>query len=205
MATSGELIGGFAEVLKISEAEVGFYYRNLREAGLMTRGGRGRSAPPMTSLDLARLLIAFLVTNVARKAPEAVNDFGQLSLQNALVPDKEASPFWIPNFTYLGRGHRFEAAIAELINKAASEELTGILSNNKTEHLSHFLIHVAENKIIASINIGNIENVYYLPETRHNNRMEKFNYLHDKYECGIKTFREIGFLHFYNLALLLKN
>jgi len=58
MATPGELIKTTASVLGLSEATATTYYRSLREAGLVTKGGRGPSAPNMTARDAAQLLIA---------------------------------------------------------------------------------------------------------------------------------------------------
>src|SRR4051812_5015787 len=57
MGSPGELVRCVARVLKVSEATVVQYDRNLAEAGLRTKGGRGRSAARITSQDAANLLI----------------------------------------------------------------------------------------------------------------------------------------------------
>lgn len=58
MATSGDLIQTLASVSGIPQATILTYYRSLREAGLVTKGGRGPSAARMKSRDAALLLIA---------------------------------------------------------------------------------------------------------------------------------------------------
>lgn len=52
--------------------------RELRTAGLLTTGARGVNAPAMTTLDAARVLIAFLVSDRPIDAPRTVRDFGAL-------------------------------------------------------------------------------------------------------------------------------
>lgn len=60
MATSGEMIAIVADALGEPTATVNSYYRMLREAGLVTKGGRGRSAPHMAAEDVAKLLITVM-------------------------------------------------------------------------------------------------------------------------------------------------
>lgn len=60
MATAGEMTSMFAEALVVTEAQVAARYRALREAGLVSKGGRGAFAPQMTALDASRLLIAVM-------------------------------------------------------------------------------------------------------------------------------------------------
>jgi hypothetical protein len=60
MATAGEMIATVSGALNVPEATVASYYRVLREEGLVTKGGRGPSAPDLSALDAARLLIALM-------------------------------------------------------------------------------------------------------------------------------------------------
>lgn len=60
MATSGELIKTVAQITGHPEARVVTYFRSLREAGLVTKSGRGPSAAHMTPRDAATLLTALL-------------------------------------------------------------------------------------------------------------------------------------------------
>ncbi|MGN6365898.1 hypothetical protein [Asticcacaulis taihuensis] len=72
MPTSGDLIRIFADVLHIPSEKVAAYYRTLREADLVTRGGRGRSAPKSSVLDASRLLASLLWAENAAYADDAV-------------------------------------------------------------------------------------------------------------------------------------
>jgi hypothetical protein len=58
LATSGQLVEIVASALDIPAATVAVYDRMLSEAGVRTKGGRGRSAAHMTARDAANLLIA---------------------------------------------------------------------------------------------------------------------------------------------------
>ncbi|PZO36598.1 MAG: hypothetical protein DCE92_08740 [Alphaproteobacteria bacterium] len=58
---------------------VNLFFRNLREARLVTTGARGVNAPAMQRLDAARLLLAIAVTDRPVRAAQAVRDFGQLT------------------------------------------------------------------------------------------------------------------------------
>lgn len=61
MLTSGTLIDTVSESLRIPRGTVAQYFRECREAGLITSSGaRGVNAPAMTYLDLARLVIALV-------------------------------------------------------------------------------------------------------------------------------------------------
>lgn len=75
MATPGELISATAAALGLAEVTVSTYFKALREAGLTTRGGRGRSAPQMTVRDATHLLVAIAASDTALNAPAAVHKF----------------------------------------------------------------------------------------------------------------------------------
>jgi hypothetical protein len=58
--TPGQLVKAVAIALDVPEETVVQHDRNLVVAGLRTKGGRGRSAPAVTTLDAARLFTATL-------------------------------------------------------------------------------------------------------------------------------------------------
>lgn len=68
MATSGELIRITARALQLPESTVTSYHRMLRQGGLLTKGGRGRSAPDVSASDVARLLLALLGADALAEA-----------------------------------------------------------------------------------------------------------------------------------------
>jgi len=73
MATSGALIQTVAKTCWIPEVSVGTYYKLLREAGLTSKSGRGRSAAQMSVGDVANLLIALSSGQSAKEAPAMVD------------------------------------------------------------------------------------------------------------------------------------
>ncbi|NRB17241.1 MAG: hypothetical protein HRU33_06595 [Rhodobacteraceae bacterium] len=54
------------------------YARLLKEAGMLTTGGRGRYAPDMTPMDAARMVIANLTTDSPSQCVERVQRFGKI-------------------------------------------------------------------------------------------------------------------------------
>ncbi len=78
--TPGELVEVTADALRLPKVTVGAYYRLLREAGLITKGGRGRSAAELTPSDVATLLIAIMASETAVGSPERTRRFGDFQL-----------------------------------------------------------------------------------------------------------------------------
>lgn len=72
MASPGELIKTVAEVFDVPEVTIASSYRALREAGYVTKGGRGRSAAHMTPRDAGALLIAICGSRFEREAAGGV-------------------------------------------------------------------------------------------------------------------------------------
>lgn len=89
MATPGQLIDCFADALCLPRSLVEANYRSLREMGLVTRGGRGRSAPTSTTKDAATLLIALLTRETATSAGASFREFGPLPFLVLLDMDDE--------------------------------------------------------------------------------------------------------------------
>jgi hypothetical protein len=78
MATLGELVEIIARYEGLDPATVRLIARHVREAGLITTGGRGPSAAQMNFADAANLLIAVNASVVAREAPEIVREYRRL-------------------------------------------------------------------------------------------------------------------------------
>lgn len=78
MATLSQLVDVVAAVEGIDPERVTAIARAVREAGLVTTGGRGPSAAQMTERDAANLLIAVNTADIARNAPEIVGRYRAL-------------------------------------------------------------------------------------------------------------------------------
>lgn len=66
-----------SDALGVPFATVAMCARRLREAGLITRGGRGRSAPKMGFADAARLTVAVCVSLGSMEADKELSRFLQ--------------------------------------------------------------------------------------------------------------------------------
>jgi hypothetical protein len=112
MATLSELVEVTAEVEGIDQATVALIGRHLREAGQISKHGRGPSAAHMGWVDGANLLIGINATRNAAQAARAVQTYRRLRPDEVEFPNPEVSH----DFT-LGQ------AIEQLLMAAGSGEL----------------------------------------------------------------------------------
>lgn len=78
MALLSELVKVISTVEGLDEVSVGIFARHAREAGLISQGGRGRSAATMTVRDATNLLIAVNGCTLAKEVPARVPLFREL-------------------------------------------------------------------------------------------------------------------------------
>jgi hypothetical protein len=78
MATLSELVDTIAAVEDIDPATVALMARYIREAGLISTGGRGPSAATMSLRDAANLLIGVNATTTAVEAARTVSAYREL-------------------------------------------------------------------------------------------------------------------------------
>jgi hypothetical protein len=78
MAKLADLIPCVADALGLEEKSVSHGARVLRDAGLISTGGRGYGGAEMTNADAANLLIGLLGADTLLGAPEAVAKFRRL-------------------------------------------------------------------------------------------------------------------------------
>lgn len=71
MAILSDLVAICAHHRLDTEATLGLFSRELREAGRVSKAGRGRGAAKMTFLDAARFLIACAATDHPKRAADA--------------------------------------------------------------------------------------------------------------------------------------
>lgn len=64
-----------AEALDVPFPTVAFHARRLREAGFLTKGGRGKSAPAMKPSDAARLAFSIIASDTGLDSANVLHDF----------------------------------------------------------------------------------------------------------------------------------
>jgi hypothetical protein len=146
MVSSVELSECVAEALGVPTATVLLHMRNLREEGLLTQGGRGRSSARMTPTDAANLLIAVVGSRNVKDSVKTVNEYGKLlgplgwdwekhqptkRTKNVLLP--------VPEVIQLVKAHRFTKALAALIESATSGSLERVASETVAEQVNLLL------------------------------------------------------------------
>jgi hypothetical protein len=111
MATLSDLVETIAQVEGMEPATVSLIARNVREAGLISKKGRGLSAAKMTLTDAANLLIAVNTTAIVRESPQTVRIYRQL---------EEAIHFRRNNQLVLAERVQLGRALEQLIEAASN-------------------------------------------------------------------------------------
>ncbi len=130
MASIGQLTAALSDCLGIEESTVAVFTRNLRDANLIRKGGRGPSAARMQPIDAARALLGFLYVDRSspRDVADAVKDMADLRFAGVV---DEASESQIPHQAEMhlisGLGlpevHSFEQAVAAIIEAFISDDM----------------------------------------------------------------------------------
>ena len=85
MAFFNDLVRVIAEAEGMDEITVTGIGQYVRDAGFITKGGRGRSAALMTAADAANLLIGVNAAGKAKDAAEAVSRYSELQLTHDMA------------------------------------------------------------------------------------------------------------------------
>jgi len=179
MASPGELIKRIAEVLCLPEVKVASYYRYLRQAGLVSKGGRGLNAARMTPKDSASVLIACGGSRIERdNAVDSVEAYSQLQAAHSAYVHyrsigesavQEAPQGWaanhagtwtfegfsLPHLQALPERHDFLAALEALIEASLNHEYSGSVSKTDWKLRYHTIdVFFYGPKPSAKISIG---------------------------------------------------
>ena len=151
MARLSQLVPTVANVLGVPEKTVNVFSRNLREAGLISSGGRGPGGAHMTPFDAANLIIAVAGSNLVKDAVETVKHYAELpaiSSEHHTQTDAHnfenfgnEPPIWdlrgfpIVGLRSLPHGHSFREALAALIASAANGSLRDTIEDLPKAHV----------------------------------------------------------------------
>lgn len=149
MARLSDLVLDLAAVLRMEATTINTYARHLREAGLLSQGGRGVNAAHVTALDAARLLIALMVDGYAKDAPQIVRDFGRAVL---FLADEDEQPEDLQFRSLLGLeiGCSLEQFFAGIIELWADDEKYHIMSANSEEYYAATALEIASVTVSAT-------------------------------------------------------
>lgn len=229
MSTPGRVIHHVSTALGIPEPTVGVYQRHLREAGLVSRVGRGRYAGHSTPLDIGRLILSLLATETAVKAPDAVGDFGSLLCDRIDIGEEKLTLEMLcgPSF---GKGHRFEDAVAAIVAGFGHDDFMGVMDEHLITGVGHHgpylppvIVRVRESHLDASINIAGTIYLYehpiqierdhtpwYVgdpaaPNPKHIALGLQYDEINKKWFRGIRVQREISGVEIQNLNELMRD
>lgn len=122
MAKLSGLIPVVAGVLNVPEKTVAIYVRHLRQARLISTGGRGPGGAAMTARDCANLLIAIMGSNYAKDAAETVTTYRSIGTTSSWTR-WQLPHLHLPALKSLPEGHRFGEALDALIESAKEGSL----------------------------------------------------------------------------------
>jgi hypothetical protein len=121
VASPGELVRKFSELLGIAERTIVLHDRNLVVAGLRSKSGRGTSAARMTARDAAHLLVAVLGSSHVKDSAETVRRYRETRFHKSASGGYDDST--IAALRNLPPDHSFVDAIEALIAAAADGSL----------------------------------------------------------------------------------
>lgn len=137
MASSGKLIELVAGMFGLPKDRVAYAWRRLREEGAIITAGRGRSAPPVSPLDAAHLVIATVADLPPKDTIEAWRTYAQAKPQ--FLDRRTRAPASLPwslafkqsglagleiaALTNLPVGHTFAEALAALVTAGGDGSL----------------------------------------------------------------------------------
>jgi hypothetical protein len=119
MASSTQLSECVAQQLGLPEATVALHMRNIREAGLISQGGRGRSSARMTATDAAHLLLASVGSLNPKDSVEAVRKYAGIKR----LRDANWGLGLVPKLDQLHKRHTFAEALAALIESGTANDI----------------------------------------------------------------------------------
>jgi hypothetical protein len=172
--TPGQLIKAVSIALDVPEETVFQHDRNLAVDGLRTKGGRGPSAPDVTPLDAARLLVAILGSIRVKDSVDTVRAFEKTKHtlegpwysaadQKKIAPNGKTFPD--EAITALPADHSFVQALESLITSASAP------FNNLDAYLRRFALVTIECGVpIIQGRIGRVgnrcESLYAIPKPK---------------------------------------
>lgn len=222
MATPGKVVRDVSIALGVPEPTVTVFYRTLREAGLVSKSGRGRSATHCAPLDIGRLILSLLVTDSPARAATAVEDFGRLWCLEVHEEDGTFGPT-------LGElcgdkfsdGHTLEEAISSLSDGFCRTEFMEVMEKYATQDhgilgplLPVIFIRVRESRIDATIRINNRiytygdQNIILIRDTKPGSEgrkslQEEHERNSDRWFRGLRVEREVSTVELKKLGELL--
>jgi hypothetical protein len=121
-----------AEVLGIRPTTTASHVRNLREAGLLTKTGRGITGAHMTPRDAAHLLIAANCSQDVQDSVETVRRYWKLPNIGGAVMEES-----FPALAALGHQHSFADALAALLGSESIRFLDADRASTVTVTFKH--------------------------------------------------------------------
>lgn len=134
MASSGKLARSFAEALGVPEATGTTVMKALREAGMVSRRGRGTSAANMTRRDAAMLLAATASGAVSSQIPAVTNFLLQMPvvLRSSSVKGFAAlRASTLSKYYALPKEHYFGDALLALLESSWDDNLRDSEGNER--------------------------------------------------------------------------
>jgi hypothetical protein len=135
MASPAQLVETLSLVTGVSLPTIVDIDRKLVKANLRTKGGRGRHAAQMTSLDAARLLTAVLASPQASASAEAVARYGRTQIDRGRSSDKLYGGAKLDDLSVLPPGHSYVEGLASLIASVAGGALARLIAKAEGEWL----------------------------------------------------------------------
>jgi hypothetical protein len=126
MGTLSGLVKTIAVVQGLDENQVLWIARYLREAGLISQGGRGRGGAKMTISDAVNLLIGVNAPGAPKDAPTLVRTFRELRLTRDHLASQDPDEWDDSSEEPFRRGSPFGPAFESIVSGLVGREMSGL-------------------------------------------------------------------------------
>lgn len=158
MATPGQLVTCIASALGVSRATVALHDRNLSEAGLRSKGGRGKSAVKVSAIDAVHLLIATIAAPIipgsaTSNSAAVCRFFHQLRAMGRRGSLSRWPSTALPQLARLPRGHSLIDCLMALIDSVREGEFHERKFNDPSDWYDSSLLRVTFNSPLPFVDV----------------------------------------------------
>lgn len=125
MARLSEMTAAFASTLRVPAPSVNLTARHLREAGMISQGGRGRGGAQMTPRDATNLLLGVMGPETIQQAPERVRFLRQATHAGSDSYQNVDSSDEVPAFPFLDRCEVGAITLGQALENLIEEAMVG--------------------------------------------------------------------------------
>lgn len=173
MAHPRQLVQRISEAFAVPEATVQVHDRNLRSAGLRSKGGFGMHAAQMTARDAALLSLALLASDLVKDSVRSVERYMRALPDRARSSPTLFEAAGIADLLALGPEHSFVDGLAGIFQAVATGSFDAMMAGSKPPGTAPWIdVTAASPQSVGTIRIAGLPSgetvfAFYAPPHLH--------------------------------------